>query len=94
MLANQAAEGTVALNADLKRFAEHGGKLILYHGWADQQVAPGATVEFYNSVVALSGSPGQSSAVGAVVHGTRHGALRGRRGTECLRQDQRPGALG
>jgi feruloyl esterase len=61
-LANQAAEGTVALNADLRRFAEHGGKLLLYHGWADQQVAPGATVEFRNSVAALSGGPALSSA--------------------------------
>jgi feruloyl esterase len=60
-LANLAGEGTVALNADLKRFAQHGGKLLLYHGWADQQVAPGATVEFYKSVVAMNGGPVPSS---------------------------------
>ncbi len=60
-LANQAGEGTVALNADLKQFAKHGGKLLLYHGWADQQVAPGATVEFYKSVAAANGSSAQAS---------------------------------
>jgi feruloyl esterase len=48
-LANQAGKDTVALNPDLKAFADRGGKLLLYHGWADQQVAPGATVEFYKS---------------------------------------------
>ena len=60
-LANQAGKDTVALNPDLKRFAAHGGKLLLYHGWADQQVAPGATVEFYKSMVGLSDKPTQSS---------------------------------
>jgi feruloyl esterase len=35
------------LNPDLTAFAKHGGKLLLYHGWADQQVAPGSSVEFY-----------------------------------------------
>jgi feruloyl esterase len=38
------------LNPHLDAFAKHGGKLLLYHGWADQQVAPGATVEFYRSL--------------------------------------------
>jgi len=42
-----AVDDTIALNPDLKAFAAHGGKLLLYHGWADQQVAPEATVEFY-----------------------------------------------
>lgn len=39
------------LNPDLAAFAKHGGKLLLYHGWADQQVAPGASVDFYRSVL-------------------------------------------
>ncbi len=60
-LANQLDVDTVAMNADLKRFHEHGGKLLLYHGWADQQVAPEATVEFYKAVVNMSDAPAQSS---------------------------------
>jgi feruloyl esterase len=39
------------LNPNLTAFAKHGGKLLLYHGWADQQVAPGSSVEFYKAVL-------------------------------------------
>jgi feruloyl esterase len=45
------------LDPHLAAFAKHGGKLILYHGWADQQVAPGSTVEFYQSARSLSPDP-------------------------------------
>ena len=43
-LSNEIDKNTIALQADLTPFAHRGGKLLLYHGWADQQVAPGATV--------------------------------------------------
>ena len=49
------------LNPDLTAFEKHGGKLLLYHGWADQQVAPGSSVEFYKAVLDSSGSPEQTS---------------------------------
>jgi feruloyl esterase len=39
------------LDPHLAAFAKHGGKLLIYHGWADQQVAPGSSIEFYKSVV-------------------------------------------
>jgi len=39
------------LDPHLEAFAKRGGKLLLYHGWADQQVAPGSTVEFYQSAL-------------------------------------------
>ncbi len=45
------------LDPRLAAFAQHGGKLIPYHGWADQQVAPGSTVEFYQSVRSLAPDP-------------------------------------
>ena len=46
------------LDPNLAAFATHGGKLLLYHGWADQQVAPGSTVDFYQSLIpASAGSP-------------------------------------
>jgi feruloyl esterase len=35
---------------DLSAFTKHGGKLLLYHGWSDQQIPPLASVNFYESV--------------------------------------------
>ena len=32
-----------------------GGKLIMYHGWADQQISPYASVDFYQQIVAKIG---------------------------------------
>lgn len=42
------------LDPNLAAFAKHGGKLLLYHGWADQQVAPGATVAFYQALLDMN----------------------------------------
>ena len=40
-------------------FKAHGGKLLLYHGWADQAIPPGNTVNFYSAVLQTMG-PDQS----------------------------------
>ncbi len=58
--AHAANKRLLELNPDLASFAERGGKLIIYHGWADQQVAPGASVEFYESAVSLGPQPGDA----------------------------------
>jgi pimeloyl-ACP methyl ester carboxylesterase len=34
-------------NPDLRAFARHGGKLLLYQGWADPVVAPGNIITYY-----------------------------------------------
>jgi feruloyl esterase len=49
------------LDPHLAAFAKHGGKLLIYHGWADQQVAPGSSIEFYESVLKLSANSAQGS---------------------------------
>jgi feruloyl esterase len=49
--ANEIDKEVDDLNPNLVSFAKHGGKLLIYHGWADQQVAPGSSVDFYKSVI-------------------------------------------
>jgi feruloyl esterase len=38
-----------AMNPDLRRFKNAGGKMILYHGWDDNETAPGASVDYYET---------------------------------------------
>jgi feruloyl esterase len=40
-----------ALNADLRPYFRRGGKLIQYHGWSDPQISPGASPQYFESVV-------------------------------------------
>jgi feruloyl esterase len=49
--ANAVDKDVDELNPQLGPFAKHGGKLLLYHGWADQQVAPGSSIDFYKSTI-------------------------------------------
>jgi Tannase and feruloyl esterase len=41
-----------ATNANLKPFKNAGGKLILYHGWSDPDIAPLSTIDYYQNVTA------------------------------------------
>ena len=47
---------------DLRAFASHGGKLILYHGWADQAISPWSTLDYYAAVERAMGGFGPSQA--------------------------------
>ena len=40
---------------DMSAFRERGGKLIIYHGWADSPVTPQLTVDFYEALAKKSG---------------------------------------
>ncbi len=65
--AEKAYDGMMdAVNPDLSAFFGHGGKLVQYHGWSDQAVAPANSVNYYKSVVsqdaAKNGKNGGSSA--------------------------------
>jgi hypothetical protein len=44
-----------ANNPDLRPFRAHGGKLIMYHGWADEAIPPFATIDYYRAVVRTVG---------------------------------------
>jgi feruloyl esterase len=54
-------QGVLELDPDLGAFAKRGGKLLMYHGWADQQVAPGSSVEFYKAAASTGPKPAESA---------------------------------
>lgn len=41
-----------ATSSDLGAFRDHGGKLILYHGWSDQLIPPEGTIDYYERIEA------------------------------------------
>ncbi|MFG1653694.1 tannase/feruloyl esterase family alpha/beta hydrolase [Micromonospora sp. NPDC049275] len=45
-----------ATDSDLSEFRARGGRLILYHGWADPSVPPFSTVDYYAAVQRRGGS--------------------------------------
>jgi len=47
--------GIDAHTTDLSAFKKNGGKLLMYHGWADPAIPPGNTVNFYNGVLTTMG---------------------------------------
>lgn len=50
-----------ANEADLSRFSEQGGKLLIYHGWADPVAPPEDTIRYYERVVRSMGVDRASS---------------------------------
>jgi feruloyl esterase len=44
-----------ATNPDLREFRRRGGKLLQYHGWNDQLIAPQNSIDYYESVVSFFG---------------------------------------
>ena len=44
-----------ATDPDLSAFAANGGKLIIYHSWADQAIPPFASINYYRAVVGQAG---------------------------------------
>lgn len=61
-----------AINPDLKPFFAQGGKLIIYHGWADQLIAPGNTLNYYASVLKTTGAPAKQDIRVFMVPGMAH----------------------
>jgi len=47
-------------NPDLSKLRARGGKLILYHGWADPALSALGTIAYYDDVVKKAGGRGQS----------------------------------
>jgi feruloyl esterase len=45
-----------SIDPNLKPFVGHGGKLLMYHGWADPGIPPRSSVNYYKSVVDALGT--------------------------------------
>ncbi len=54
---DQYAQVIGTANPDLSAFKNHGGKVMIIHGLADQLVAPQGTIEYYKKVQTLMGGP-------------------------------------
>jgi feruloyl esterase len=59
---------------DLRAFEARGGRLIVYHGWADPIVTPGATVDWYEAVQRTFGGDAATHATARLfmVPGMKH----------------------
>jgi feruloyl esterase len=61
-LADQVDNGVInATDPNLKAFVGHGGKLLLYHGWNDQLIAPRNAINYYQSVLDTLGGAAKTA---------------------------------
>jgi feruloyl esterase len=44
-----------ANDPDLTAFRDHGGKLLIYHGWADPAIPPWSTIDYYAAMEGMMG---------------------------------------
>ena len=71
--ANAVDGGTLsAMNADLRPFVAHGGKLLQYHGWTDQQVMPENSIRYFEAVRAAVGGAAENAHRLYLVPGMNH----------------------
>jgi feruloyl esterase len=42
---------------EIQKFVGRGGKLLMYHGWADQNISPRSSVNYYEKLITALGKP-------------------------------------
>ena len=50
-----------AVSPDLERFRKRGGRLLIYHGWADAIVPPQRTITYFEDMTSAMGGPDEVS---------------------------------
>ena len=61
-ISEKAGHGTLSdVDPNLTAFTQHGGKLLMYHGWSDNSIAPRASVNFYTSALHATKPPANAS---------------------------------
>lgn len=72
-LADRVDNGLLASNNfNLKPFFNSGGKLLMYHGWADPQVTPQNSIIFFNNVLKTVGKSAENSIALFMLPGMGH----------------------
>lgn len=71
-----------AIDPDIRKFLDRGGKLLLVAGWNDQRIAPGAVLDYYRAVRAKVGERRASGVRLFMVPGMLHYPLGGARATD------------
>jgi feruloyl esterase len=49
-----------SVDPNLRPFFGHGGKLLMYHGWADPGIPPRSSVQYYSTVADTLGGAGKT----------------------------------
>jgi feruloyl esterase len=61
---NQLATVLNAVSSDLSDFRDHGGKLLMYHGWADPLIPSQSSINYFNALVSAESSDLQQASFG------------------------------
>ncbi len=64
--------GDLDASADLSAFVQRGGKLIIWHGWADVAISPLLAIDYYEEVLRTSGPAAKDAVRLFMIPGAQH----------------------